>query len=107
MRQLYLIDIELYRQVFKALLIAFNLQLKQQTSEQNSNCQEDLTALLFILLFNQVFSFEYYYESIMDSQKLNNKNKSLTIVNQFDLSFNLKISIILDKILILMSLANR
>jgi hypothetical protein len=65
----------------------------KQTTEQNivySNCQEDLAALLFILLFNQVSSLEYYYESIMDSQRTCSNN-SYIINNQFDLSFNLKI----------------
>ena len=85
-RQLYLFDIEFYRLLFKALLISFNLQLKQNDTVLHSNCQEDLSALLFILLYNQVSSLDYYYENVMDTQRMNKKSTMI----QFDLSANLK-----------------
>lgn len=81
MRKLYLFDIEFYRLMFKALLVAYNRRVASvEADNQNwlfGTCQEDLSAILFILLFNQVSRLDFYYESIM-------KQKSQS--DQFDLS---------------------
>lgn len=92
-RQSYLFDIEFYRLLFKLLLISYNMQLRSQPDQTvYSNSQEDLAALMFILLYNQVSSLDYYYESINDSQKSTNTNKKLIL--HFDLSSNLKSNLI-------------
>lgn len=64
-RQIYQFDIEIYRLIFKSLLLSFN----------NQDTQEDLSILLFIILFHQVSSIDYYHRGVGDG---------------FDLSVNLK-----------------
>lgn len=91
MRQIYLFDIEFYRLIFKALLISYNLQLKKidQDSSIFTSCQENLSIILFIFLYNQVSSLDYYYESMeMNSSAMKKIDEILS--NQFDLNPNLK-----------------
>ncbi len=81
-RKLYLFDVEFYRLIFKALFITYNLTKSPATTTTNSiySCQDDLSAVLFILLFNQVSRLEFYYEPT---------SKPTSMIT-YDLSENLK-----------------
>ena len=80
-RKLYFFDVEFYRLVFKALLVAYNLRSDQaeKTGQLYGSCQEDLSAILFILLFNQVSRLDFYYENVMNQSEM--VNPCLIMIN--------------------------
>ena len=91
LRQKYIFDIEFYRLIFKALLISYNLQSKQTDQDLSlfTNCQENLAIILFIFLYNQVSSIDYFNESMEMNSSTTKKNDKI-LQSQFDLSANLK-----------------
>lgn len=88
-RKLYLFDVEFYRLIFKALLIAYNLKSNQpdKSVQLYNSSQEDLSAILFILLFNQVSRLDSYHELQQQQQQFSSRQPDS---RQFDLSHNLK-----------------
>ncbi len=94
-RQLYLFDLEFYRLLIKSMFICYNVQLRVQSDPQSSNltsndliiysnAQEDLSIILFIILYHQVSCLDYYHSTESSS------SHHQSIQNKFDISSNLK-----------------
>jgi hypothetical protein len=94
-RQLYLFDLEFYRMILKCTFVSYNVQLKAQNDPQSSNltpneliifsnAQEDLSIILFMILYHQVSCLDYYHSN----------ESHHSIQNKFDISSNLKDSLI-------------
>ncbi len=78
-RKLYLFDVEFYRLIFKALLVTCNITRTTNSSDLTA-CQEDLSAVLFILLFNQVSRLEFYYENCREEKTATNAYDQRSVV---------------------------
>ena len=87
------------------MFICYGLQLKAQNADNQgnlssndliiySNAQEDLAIILFILLYHQVSSLDYYYSS-SESSSISCSSSQLQTQNKFDISSNLKEHLIL------------
>jgi hypothetical protein len=105
LRQAYLFDVDMYRLLFKALLVSYSWQLKKQESGTvdddaiYSKCQEDLAIIMFLMLYHQVSSLDLYHESFANSKHgdFHQTSQNAAKMRQTDLHFeihsNLKLNI--------------